>query len=781
LIFPFEDTLSKLWNEARGDFVGGTLAAIVIAVAGVVLAVVRKRGGKRNLNDQPAAPIQHSQPVQPLPQELVLKFEGVSPSQVAPQISASKALPRSIIPRPPLAGFVARRDENGRDIVERLKEELLPEKEQLMVLWGAGGVGKTTIAAETARAMRDIFTGGIIWTTADGKPDFALSTLLDEIATQLGRSDLRQLAPEPKDEAVHHVLSTAPSTLIVLDNFETISPAEQEKCARWLANRASCPALITSRDQVVHARPVRILAMSLPEAREFLQRLMSELGNPPVFENLDPEQVIESADRIPLVLQWVVRQISSARQPQTVLDELAHGEGDAAKRVFDRSFVLPQLGDDCRATLLALSLFVPDASRIALAEVAGFGQDLARLDVAVQQLVELWLIQATAANERLRVEGLTRELTKARLARTVKGDDYRRRFVLFFRRYAEEHDQQRTEDYTALKAERDNLLNSMDFAFELKEWGSVQSLAGTIANSVDGWLSVSGYWTEALRANQQAFAAAQASDDQYNATVFAYNQAILYADLGELEKARTLFTDSLRVFKELGNELLSAAALHAFGNLARTQGDMVEARRLYSESLAIKRNLGEEAGISTSLHELAALAYEGDEFVEARRFCDEAFEIDKRLGNSRGIARSLHQLAMLAFAENDLEKASALYNDSLKIRRQLGDQVGISDSLHELGRLAQEEGELTVAEQLYNESLAIEQKLGNQSGIAATMFNLGLIAEQQGNQAEAARLYRDALEIYDLLKSPNAEMVRESLERVEGKPREQSSPDDDEA
>lgn len=34
----------------------------------------------------------------------------------------------SSIPHPPVIGFVARRDEQGRDIVERLKEELAQDK-----------------------------------------------------------------------------------------------------------------------------------------------------------------------------------------------------------------------------------------------------------------------------------------------------------------------------------------------------------------------------------------------------------------------------------------------------------------------------------------------------------------------------------------------------------------------------------------------------------------------------------------------------------------------------
>ena len=83
------------------------------------------------------------------------------------------------IPRPPKVGFVARRDSDGRDIVERLKEELQPTKNQLIVLSGAGGVGKTTIAAEAVRALVGSFPNRLVWIGALGREDFTLSTLLD--------------------------------------------------------------------------------------------------------------------------------------------------------------------------------------------------------------------------------------------------------------------------------------------------------------------------------------------------------------------------------------------------------------------------------------------------------------------------------------------------------------------------------------------------------------------------------------------------------------------------
>src|SRR5205823_1880570 len=148
---------------------------------------------------------------------------------------------------------VARRDGEGRDIVTLLQTELAPREHRLVVLWGAGGVGKTTLAAEATRALLPSFNGRIVWTSALGRADYTRSTLLDEIATQLGHGeDVRPLALEPKMAAVRALLSAAP-TLVVLDNFETVGEAQQQPdaeaerraCTDFL-QAASAPALVTT-------------------------------------------------------------------------------------------------------------------------------------------------------------------------------------------------------------------------------------------------------------------------------------------------------------------------------------------------------------------------------------------------------------------------------------------------------------------------------------------------------------------------------------------------------
>jgi hypothetical protein len=164
----------------------------------------------------------------------------------------------------------------------------------------------------------------------------------------------------------------------------------------------------------------------------------------------------------------------------TVLDQLAHGKGGAVERIFDRSFNLPQLGDDGRATLLALSLFVSSASRLALIEVAGFGGDMERLNDAVRRLAALRLLNAVADGERLVLHGLTRDIARTRLAKSPQLNDFRRRFVNAFLRCRLGAG---TVDRNALDTEQPNLLGAMDVAYEMEDRESVAALAANAAGT----------------------------------------------------------------------------------------------------------------------------------------------------------------------------------------------------------------------------------------------------------------------------------------------------------
>jgi tetratricopeptide (TPR) repeat protein len=648
--------------------------------------------------------------------------------QLSERPSAIASLPSPLIPNRPVVGFVARLDRNGRNIVERLKEELAPHQNQIVALWGGGGIGKTTLASEAARAMAEDFAQRVVWVSADQRSNLPFTTFLDEIAAQLGDEDLRRLALEQKIESVRTLINVAP-TLIVLDNFETITPEDQLQCMEFLAQRARCTALITTRQRVERAVIIPIASMSAEEADDFLQRLINQTQDPDIYVELNRNRLIQTAEANPLIIQWIVGQIDLANDPEKVLDDLSHGEGDAAHRVFDRSFNLPQLKDGGRAVLLALSLFTPDAGRPAIAKVSGFNfnkeTDKKRFKKAQETLASLWLIKKTDVGHRLAVTGLTRELTKARLSADQRNKTFTQRFVAHFLHYALSHKKPTLENFNALEIEKDNTFSAMDMAFQMREWNSVIN----IHIALEDFLDVRGHWDEAIQRGEQAIIAAQQKADATTVVGLTGNTALIRMLRGEYDKARNAHEQAAAYFKNIDDETNMAAALCSLATIARLQGDLVKARLHITESLQIAEKLGQQIIIGAALN----------------------------------------QLGFISFDEGDLEVAQRFFNESLAIDNSIGNYARVADNLIGLASIAKVKGDFAEARRLCEESLLIQRNLGDQSGIAQTLHELGVIAEKEGNLFESARFYSESVNILVKLKSAHVEIARRNLERVEGK------------
>lgn len=705
--------------------------------------------------------------------------------------------------------FVSRRDSSGNDIVKLLQDELAPQRPRLVALWGAGGVGKTAIASEAVRGLIELFANQIAWVSADGLESFSLTTLLDGIASQLGHPELRKLSLELKKEQVRDLVSTA-ATLVVLDNFETIESAERSRCIDWLGNPTPCSALITTRDVIEAARNIPVEVMRPEEAHDLLNQLIAQTHDARAFAQLDRDRLIQTAEANPLVLQWIVGQIDLAQDPDEVLDDLRHGEGSAAERVFSRSFELRQLDNGGRAVLLALSLFAPSANRKAVAEVSGLGKDSDRRKFrdAVKSLSALWLIHTTDESKRLAVEGLTRELTKARLDSDPRGKTFRPRFVSRFLRFAETHAQRSRENYDALELEKDNLLSATDLAFNQQEFAELRRLGGILSVPPYGVFYVRGYWDEAMHICSLVLERECASQSETGIGNWSYNVAVMHHIRGEFEEARRLYSDSLEIAQKLADRKGIANRLHQLAVLARDQGELGEARRLFGESLKINTKLGNLSGIAGDLHHLGWLAQDRGEFEEARRLYEESLGMEKRLadpaaiasalhhlgwlaqdkgelkearrlyeeslhierfGDQLGIATTVHQLGQLHFIEGDYEEAEGLLQKSLAILGKLGDKANYAECLESIGKLRAEQGQMPDAEALFVEALEIAEALGIQARIASVRRSLGLLAEKQDNTTKAVQLLRDALSIFEKLGSAKAKDARRDLERVEGK------------
>ena len=180
-------------------------------------------------------------------------------------------------------------------------------------------------------------------------------------------------------------------------------------------------------------------------------------------------------------------------------------------------------------------------------------------------------------------------------------------------------------------------------------------------------------------------------------------------------------------------------------------------------------------GRSNWIRQLADIAYGRARITDATRLYRQALAIDERLagldpgnnGYQRNLGVSYRRLAGVARDTGNTGEAERLNRQSVAITERLTEldpgntdfQRDLSVSYNRLGDLAGDAGDTGEAERLYRQALAIAERLvgldpgntGFRRNVAVYYNRLGDLARDAGDTGEAERLYRQALAITERL------------------------------
>lgn len=507
----------------------------------------------------------------------------------------------SIIHRPPVPKFVRRRDDAGRDFVEWVTKELSPQENKIVTLWGAGGVGKTTLGFEIACHWNETYGGRVVWSDAETRAYYTLKSLLSDVVTQLDRPEMLKLAREEKKARAAALLAAAPA-LVVLDGYELIAPGSLPFVMDWLGP-ARCAVLFISRARVDNTLNISLPQMTPDESQELLAVWVEQADEKQIFTDEIRLRIAETAERVPYIMEWIFGQIDTEGDvPKKVFRDLKQGKGDAAQRVFDRSFNLPQLGEDGRVTLLALSLFKPSATREALAVVAGFGGDDDRLQRAIGKLRRLKLIKGDQQNARQRVEGLTLSMAAARLPNSKYAVEIRQRFVTYFRDFTLDPAKKSS---GLFDQEKSNILRAIQLAPSIEDWDTVVELYNATLTLIPHFDSFKA-WVEAIKLSEE--------DGERRIRVSSPPPIIIeiyHRNKGDVRAHYEGIMQKLDLDKRWMKVVRSAAAFQ-LGVFAHGAKDFPGAEYFFREAERLKREFNDEFGAALACNNLGVVTVENN-------------------------------------------------------------------------------------------------------------------------------------------------------------------------
>jgi non-specific serine/threonine protein kinase len=602
---------------------------------------------------------------------------------------------------------------------------------RLLTLTGAGGIGKTQLAIEAARAELDRFSDGVWFVD--------LAPLTDPALVAQAVSEVLSLRATP-EQPFPQVLSawlSARQVLLLLDNCEHLLDA----CARLVATLVqTCPRLTviaTSRErlgvageEVCHVPPLALPpagwsvgagvadagVLAFAAVRLFHDRAWAIRADFSVTA-ANATAVVEicrTLDGLPLAIELAAARVGvlSPQQIATRLADrfalLARGRRDAPSR---------------HQTLRALVDWsyeaLTDAERTVLRRLAVFAGG--------------WTLEAAEAvcsepgSDEQRVLDLLAVLVeKSLVVLDLQGDEVRYRLLESIRAYAAE---------------------------KLDEAGDT---AATQQRHAAHFLAVAERWAPELRGPSQA-EWMRRFDVEHNNLRAALRWALAHGDTDiavRLCAAVWRFWYTKGAFVE-GHAWLTAACvepprgsvsaraelLYALGGFTNLLGKRSEARSALEESAMLSEEAGNREGTANALDLLGLIELYNGDSARARMLFEQTLPIRRALGQPWGIAMTLDKLANLAFLEGDPAAAQPLYAESLEYMRRAGYQLGIATELIALGRVAHQLADDATAMRRLREALLLSRDLDAQEHIAFCLDGLAGILGARGDAVAAARLF----------------------------------------
>ncbi len=311
-----------------------------------------------------------------------------------------KGAPRHNLPPREYERFVGRQNE----LVE--VRRLLQGRAYVITIDGIGGIGKSTLALETAYFFFGHYNElpeqerfeAIVWVsakrtylTASGireRRQFfrTLEDVFAAIARVRDYPEIMQARVDEQHAIVEQVLREQ-RVLLILDNLETV---DDEVLLDFLHELPEpTKAIVTTRHRIDVARTIRLTGMQHGDALSLIDQ--EARRKDVALSAEDRESLWQKTGGVPLAIVWSIGLMGMGSSIDGVLRRLSSGQSDIAKFCFNES-VAQIRKREAYKLLLALSLFAADASRDALGVVAGLSEDHLACDTGLEDLLRLSLV-----------------------------------------------------------------------------------------------------------------------------------------------------------------------------------------------------------------------------------------------------------------------------------------------------------------------------------------------------------------------------------------------------
>jgi tetratricopeptide (TPR) repeat protein len=655
--------------------------------------------------------------------------------------AVEKSMVLASLPRRPY--FVGREEEIGT-----ILQSLQPSSRTFIIgIEGIGGVGKSTLATEVSyRCIENDLFESVIWISAKESiltlhgiepviPEAkTLSDILITIGTSLGNPTIGNLSIQEQIKRAYNLLARR-TTLLVLDNFESLSKDEQRSILDFLRRSPiTLKVMITSRERVSEGRIVRLQGLSFEESNALLE-WDAQQKNIQLTKDQN-KYLVELTGGLPLALLWVHGQVAVLGYSVTqVLDKLSlDTDIPILQYCFNHSWNLLRHNNE-KKILYVLALQPEAVSRTALKEIASI-EDGDSFDTAISDLLQLSLIDHESDRDYFSILPLTRRFIRTQFS----GD---RKFIkqaelkiaqYYVKLLGQKSGFKEWRGYEDLLLDRNNILSVAQWCYKSvqRKQNSSASLPKQTRNIAEFLVQIGiqfgsvlwqrAFWYDRMTLAHAALSAAKLLSDWKSVSTFARNISWIYFYQGDYLRALRWSEESLLATTKTEDELLIAAAKRALGTVEMRLGNFDRSETLLKDVLqTTEKFASDDYGIYSkgfAQYGLGDLEYEREDIQSAKEWYQKALETWQdplRKDPVRHVSYALNGLGFVALKEHRYEEAKRFFMEGIQSAEEFGRVDELAKGNLGLASVYLETGsDLKAALTLINESIESFQQQGMQ-------------------------------------------------------------------
>jgi tetratricopeptide (TPR) repeat protein len=525
------------------------------------------------------------------------------------------------------------------------------------------------------------------------------------------------------------------TTLLVLDNFESLSKNEQRDILDFLRRSPiTLKVAITSRERVSEGQIIRLQGLSFEESNALLEWDAQQKN---IHLTKDQNKyLVELTGGLPLALLWVQGQIAVLGYSVTqVLDKLSlDTEIPILQYCFNHSWNLLRHNNE-KKILFVLSLLPEAVSRIALKEIAGI-EDADSFDTSISDLLQLSLIDHETDRDYFSILPLTRRFIRSQFV----GD---RKFIkqaelkiaqYYARLVAQKSGFKEWRGYDELLLDRNNILSVAQWCYKSvqRKQNSSASLAKQTRNIAEILVQIGiqfgsvlwqrAFWYDRMTLAHAALSAAKLLEDWKSVSTFARNISWIYFYQGDYLRALRWSEESLLATTKTEDDLLIAAAKRSLGTVELRLGNFDHSETLLKDVLqTTEKYANDDYGIYSkgfAQYGLGDMEYERGNIQAAKEWYQKALDTWQnpvRKDPVRHVSYALNGLGFVALKEKNYEEAKRLFMEGIQSAEEFGRVDELAKGNLGLASVYLETGtDLKTALVLINDSIESFQQQGMQ-------------------------------------------------------------------